>query len=353
MSEEAMMMRHALCGLLLVLTFNAVAQQKGLGMLDSTKRPVRLPSGTTMKKAQVSTAAQGEFHPAGSASVSALLYDASDFLGFYLPTTDEVCEDVPLLGAACIRKIALAYYAPDIDGDETSSPVVNLTITIRSWDGLECSTPGELLQTFSISGLYDDGAWLLIIDLTTPITVPGSFYFGTRWSDDRVGWIIVRGRLGNALHDRSLNSFWNQTFQGCYWFGGEPPANFYLVLYGSYNAAFRIPLDDPSMAQALDTIRAAFDTGSGGYWHYSLTRAPDEPTLWFSVPMSTAEGGNHTIYVNMLPFTPFQRTFQVTSEDPCNPTVVDIQLISGDLNGDGCVDDADLLSILFNFGTGC
>ncbi len=26
---------------------------------------------------------------------------------------------------------------------------------------------------------------------------------------------------------------------------------------------------------------------------------------------------------------------------------------SGDTNGDGCVDDADLLTVLFNFGNGC
>ncbi len=25
----------------------------------------------------------------------------------------------------------------------------------------------------------------------------------------------------------------------------------------------------------------------------------------------------------------------------------------GDVNGDGCVDDADLLTVLFNFGSGC
>ncbi|MCS6924206.1 MAG: hypothetical protein NZM10_07515, partial [Fimbriimonadales bacterium] len=37
----------------------------------------------------------------------------------------------------------------------------------------------------------------------------------------------------------------------------------------------------------------------------------------------------------------------------CAPTELSATMTFGDVNGDGCIDDADLLEVLFNFGTGC
>jgi hypothetical protein len=343
--------------LTVILVHGAAQQRKEIGSGEKPESGLQLkplPKGISLQPVPI--AQGGDFSPAQT-DVKALLYESAGGTGYFLGTSWEVNENVPLLGRACIRRVAIGYWAEDVDGNGTASNVINLTVTFRRWDGIECSPPRELLTSVTLTNLPDNGGWLVSFTLNPPVVVEGNVYVGTAWNhgggSDQVGWIVVEGRPGNGLYDRSPNSFWVHTLNGCYWFGGSPPGNFALWLYGSYNTAFRIPLDDPTTVLAMGTIRATFDTGSGGYWHYPLTRAPDEPTLWFSVPMSTAEGGNHTIYVNMLPFIPFQRDFQVTSDDPCNPTVVDIQLISGDLNGDGCIDDFDLLSILFNFGTGC
>ena len=39
------------------------------------------------------------------------------------------------------------------------------------------------------------------------------------------------------------------------------------------------------------------------------------------------------------------------STDPCSPTVDTQQMTFGDVNGDGTIDDADLLTVLFGFGS--
>jgi hypothetical protein len=39
------------------------------------------------------------------------------------------------------------------------------------------------------------------------------------------------------------------------------------------------------------------------------------------------------------------------STDVCNPTVESQQMTFGDVNGDGIIDDADLLAVLFGFGS--
>ncbi len=40
------------------------------------------------------------------------------------------------------------------------------------------------------------------------------------------------------------------------------------------------------------------------------------------------------------------------STAPCNPTIASGTLTFGDVNGDGIIDDADLLQVLFGFGSG-
>ncbi len=328
-------------GLIMSLTW---AQQKEICPKSNLElRPSQLPKGVRLQPILRDVNLDGQFDPAGASNVRALLYEATDITGFYLPTTDEICEDVPLLGSACIHRVAIGYYAPDIDGDGTSSPVVGLTLSFRSWNGQECSAAGASIRTLNISGLSDNGAWLLLVNIDPPVAVSGSFYLCTTWNDNRVGWIIVDGRPGNALHDRSLNSFWDVTLGGCYWFGGQPRANFYAFLLGSYNTAFRV-------SEVTDSLRVSMDYADD-YWRYDLIPDSAESHRWFSVPLSV---GAHTLYVSTVPsFLPAVVSFETTSTDPCNPSIVDIPLINDDLNGDGCVDDADLLMLLFNFGTGC
>lgn len=337
---------------LLAMTVVCMAQhQDGCMVKSATLSPKPLPSGCQIKRLNLS-AKGSDFQPAQTV-VRALLYEATGVTGYYLGTTHEVNEDVPLLGRACIRRIAIGYFAEDIDEDNTPSNVVNLTVTFRSWNGAECSPPGQVIASYSFTGLPDYGAWLLEADLTPPVVVDGPVYVGTIWNDDRVGWIVVDGRPGNILNDRSFDSFWVYTLNGCYWFGGTPRANFALWLWGSYNTAFRVSAGDITTTYVLDSVRATFDLGNEGFLRYRLTEMIDEPARWFSIPLSTEEGGNHQIIVDTRPsFLTTQVSFQVTTNDPCNPTVVDIPLVNGDLNGDGRVDDFDLLQILFNFGAG-
>ena len=47
----------------------------------------------------------------------------------------------------------------------------------------------------------------------------------------------------------------------------------------------------------------------------------------------------------------FNRPAGGWSTDVCNPTVESQQMTFGDVNGDGIIDDADLLAVLFGFGS--
>jgi hypothetical protein len=47
----------------------------------------------------------------------------------------------------------------------------------------------------------------------------------------------------------------------------------------------------------------------------------------------------------------FNRPAGGWSTDPCSPTVDSQQMTFGDVNGDGIIDDADLLTVLFGFGS--
>ena len=47
----------------------------------------------------------------------------------------------------------------------------------------------------------------------------------------------------------------------------------------------------------------------------------------------------------------FNRPAGGWSTDVCNPTVDSQTMIFGDVNGDGIIDDADLLTVLFGFGS--
>ncbi|GIV07128.1 MAG: hypothetical protein KatS3mg017_0330 [Fimbriimonadales bacterium] len=47
----------------------------------------------------------------------------------------------------------------------------------------------------------------------------------------------------------------------------------------------------------------------------------------------------------------FSRPTDGWSVDVCNPTTASATMTFGDVNGDGIIDDADLLSVLFGFGS--
>ncbi|MFN7162311.1 MAG: hypothetical protein ACK4NB_04550, partial [Fimbriimonadales bacterium] len=48
----------------------------------------------------------------------------------------------------------------------------------------------------------------------------------------------------------------------------------------------------------------------------------------------------------------FNRPAEGWSTDVCNPTTASATMTFGDVNGDGIIDDADLLTVLFGFGSG-
>ncbi len=47
----------------------------------------------------------------------------------------------------------------------------------------------------------------------------------------------------------------------------------------------------------------------------------------------------------------FARPTTGGASDPCSPTVASASMTFGDVNGDGVIDDADLLTVLFGFGS--
>ena len=92
---------------------------------------------------------------------------------------------------------------------------------------------------------------------------------------------------------------------------------------------------------------------------FASLRTPEGTPIWDGFAFGNENGqleifpevepGNYILSIQVGGALPFETRVTIRRNEP---TFVNMPLRLGDLNGDGVVDDADLLIVLFNFGAG-
>ncbi|MER3474678.1 MAG: hypothetical protein C4335_11745 [Armatimonadota bacterium] len=124
-----------------------------------------------------------------------------------------VADDVHRTTSLPIAQITFAYYAP------TTAPDVVMYI----YDLNSYNLPAPLLASYNLGTLAGYGAYAYTITLTTPLSAPSVLWIGFSFSTADAGLLIYHPPTIGSSQDVFM-----MDNSGLYWFGGNPPANFYL-----------------------------------------------------------------------------------------------------------------------------
>jgi hypothetical protein len=333
-------------------------------------------------------------YPAPSGAVGVAFFNPGDL------ATNEWADDVILAGiqsflpvahpnsAACLREIWVGVYLGSPSGVD-----VTMRIRIYGWDGSVATTaqfPDPLNATGNLIwdsgdtpinyGPLNAGIYLLGVTLADPgVTLSKAIYVSIQIDGlPTNGGLIISHGPGNIYLMPSRGDFRRKTPAGRFGFTTAVQGSFFIALRGTHNFVGQLDLgglDD--RAKPRDPILQWFDDVSytdpdGSGVQEALRRNLVDVTLTndsggFSSRFTTYidENGRFTLPVdaaisqikvrrwdNALAAT-FTRPAAGWSTDPCNPTDAgSVTVPFGDVNGDGTIDDGDLLAVLFNFGAG-
>jgi hypothetical protein len=315
-------------------------------------------------------------------------------------TTNTRADDVVLFGGAAIDPGTLGYDTStsvacisEIDvllvNAGASDVTVDITLDIHPWTGI--FGQGALASIFTMTAtgvtLPAGNLVLLTFDVASanngnPLPVPKAFWvkltapFGTPTT---VGWIISNSTPGNTSFLPGRGYFrTDPTATGGLVFSGLPQGSLAMAIRGTHNFLGQLDLSAlAGQAKPKDLWDFEFDADGpsdpdGNGVEEGLRRNLVDVTLTnasggFSSRFTTYidANGRFTLPVdaaiseikvrrwdNALAAT-FTRPAAGWSLDPCDPTDAgSVTVLFGDVNGDGTIDDGDLLAVLFNFGAG-
>jgi hypothetical protein len=292
---------------------------------------------------------------------------------------------------ACISEITFALLSTDANGG-----TLELQLNIHPWNGLFGTAAGAPIatrtETLNIQPVQGFGIFLVTVPVSPSLPVPKAFWVSATPTANstinlaNIGLLIANSTPGNVSmlpgrgYFRATSSttpvFTNIT--GGLVFTGLPQGSFYLAIRGTHNFAGTVDMGALSArAKPSDPLDFEFDDDPTGDPDDGIEEAlrrnivdvevvndsdPQNPftsrfTTYldengrFTLPVS-AEIASITVrrWDNGLKVT-FDRPAGGWSTDVCNPTVDSQTMIFGDVNGDGIIDDADLLTVLFGFGS--
>lgn len=173
-----------------------------------------------------------------------LFYDNSDYLdngqAHYFPMPQgkppiEIADDIHFSGSYLVDRFEFAYGAPDM-----TIPPVGFTINFYDQVSSDFAPVGPPVKTLAIGGLPRGGVFVISAEFAEPflwrsttLDSADGGYVGLLFSDPSVGWIIASGGDSSdsfyafqALNDGDVPPFF-------YDFNGNPPASFYLKIWGT------------------------------------------------------------------------------------------------------------------------
>lgn len=292
---------------------------------------------------------------------------------------------------ACISEITFALLSTDAVGG-----TLELQLGIHPWIGLFSSAAGASISSGTISLTIPPVAgtgfelFLITVPVDPSLPVPKAFWVAftptasSTINLGNVGLLIANSTPGSVsmLSGRGYfrvatppTAFTTVTSGSV--FTGLPQGSFYLAIRGTHNFVGTVDMSAlNSRARPSDPLAFEFDDDPIGDPDEGTEEAlrrnivdvelvndsgPTPFTSRFSTYLD--ENGQFTLPVsgsiasvkvrrwdNGLAVA-FSRPAGGWSTDPCNPTVDSQSMVFGDVNGDGTIDDGDLLTVLFGFGS--
>jgi hypothetical protein len=307
--------------------------------------------------------------------------------------TNEWADDIILAGvgtflpqahpnsAACLSEITVGVYL-----GAASAGDVTLRVRIYGWDGSVAGTaqyPDPLNVLGDANLIWDSGATPLnygplqpgVYLLTVPVPnvlVSKAIYISTIVGGlPTNGGLIIAHGPGNVYLMPSRGDFRRKTPSGRFGFTTATQGSFLINLRGKHNFVGQVDMSALSdRAKPKDPVDQWFDGDTDGVAEALRRNIVDvEVVNDAGTPFTSRfttyldENGRFTLPVsneiasitvrrwdNGLKVT-FNRPAGGWSTDVCNPTVESQTMTFGDVNGDGIIDDADLLAVLFGFGS--
>lgn len=353
---------------------------------------------------------RGDFQPAGSLpdpyiylqTMFARWNDGGTYgLSFFPFSGDRtIGDDVVLLGGApdpdtgydtttpvaCASEITFALLTVDPIGG-----TLDLRIDIHPWNGLFGSAAGASIASATInlnipSAPNPPGFAIYLITISaTNLQLPKAFWLAftpqttSTINRGNVGLLIANGTPGNVSILPGRGYFRVATppavftgVTGGSLFTGLPQGSFYIAIRGKHNFVGTVDMSalndrakpsDPLSFEFADTSDAekalrrnlvdveVVNDGGPQSFTSRFTTYLDENGR-FTLPVDAAIASiTLRRWDNGLMVT-FNRPAEGWSTDVCNPTTASATMTFGDVNGDGIIDDADLLTVLFGFGSG-
>jgi hypothetical protein len=356
---------------------------------------------------------RGDFQPAGSTpdpyvylqTMFARWNDAGAYgLSFFSFTGGRTLgDDVVLLGGApdpgqfgydtstpvaCISEITFALLSTDAIGG-----TLELQLDIHPWNGLFGTAAGASIAsgtfTLNIPPVQGFGIFLVTVPVSPSLPVPKAFWVAATPTANstinlaNIGLLIANSTPGNVSMLPGRGYFRIATpptaftaVTGGSVFTGLPQGSFYLAIRGTHNFAGTVDMSGLSgRAKPSDPLAFEFDDDPTGDPDDGIEEAlrrnivdvevvndsgPTSFTSRFTTYLD--ENGRFTLPVSAeiasITVRRWDNGLKVTfdraggwSTDPCSPTVASQTMTFGDVNGDGIIDDADLLTVLFGFGS--
>jgi hypothetical protein len=351
---------------------------------------------------------RGDFQPAGSLPDPYLylqtmfarwndqgLYGLS-FFSFAGNRT--IGEDVVLLGGApdpgtlgydtvtpvaCVSEITFAILTTDSVGGD-----LVLRMDIHPWNGIFGNAAGASIAnttlTLNIPPVSTGFAIYLVTVPATNLQLPKAFWVaftpeaGTTINVSNVGLLIANGTPGNVsmLPGRGYFRFatpptlFTSVINGSV-FTGLPQGSFYLAIRGKHNFVGEVNMgaldaralpSDPLFFEFVDRdnaeealrrnlvdVEVVNDSGVQPFTSRFTTYLDENGR--FTLPVTGAIASVTVRRWDNGLAVAFSRPAGGWSTDVCDPTVASATMTFGDVNGDGVIDDADLLTVLFGFGS--
>jgi len=295
---------------------------------------------------------------------------------------------------ACISEITLILLSVDPLGG-----TLELNLSIHPWNGLGGTAAGApiAIETISLNiraAPANPGFILIpvVVSIDPKLPVPKAFWVAATPNTlnstinlANIGPLVANSTPGNVsmLPGRGFfrtgaPPFENLGANNTLIFSTVPQGSFYLAIRGTHNFAGTVDMGALSnRAKPSDPLAFEFDDDPQGDPDEGIEEAlrrnivdvevvndsnPQNPfTSRFTTYLD--ENGRFTLPVtnaiasitvrrwdNGLKVT-FNRPAGGWSTDPCSPTVASQTMTFGDVNGDGIINDADLLTVLFGFGS--